>query len=91
MRTDLSEEQVATIGKSGCIAVSHAREREGGTRGERSDKVPRGSETEETTMTVNYPMYTRMLLIISKCNFLICIICVSSTKVRFVFVYWVLQ
>ena len=40
MRTDLSEEHVATSGRYGCGAVSHARESEGGVSGESSVRVP---------------------------------------------------
>jgi len=35
MRTDLSDEQVAIIGRCGCGVESQARDREGGVRGER--------------------------------------------------------
>ena len=40
MRTDLSEEHVATRGRFGCGAVSHARASEGGVRGESRVRVP---------------------------------------------------
>lgn len=40
MRTALSEEQVATIGRVGWAEVSQVREREGGVREERIAIVP---------------------------------------------------
>ncbi len=40
MRTALSEEQVAMMGRVGWAEVSQAREREGGVRGERGQMVP---------------------------------------------------
>ena len=42
MRTDLSEEQVATMGREGCGAVSHARARDGGVNVESRAIVPGG-------------------------------------------------
>lgn len=44
MRTALSDEQVATIGRVGWAAVSQAREREGGVRGDRGAIVPANRE-----------------------------------------------
>jgi hypothetical protein len=40
-RTVLSELQVATMGRVGCGAESHARSREGGVRSERRERVGR--------------------------------------------------
>ena len=39
MRTDLSEKQVAKIGRLGCAAVNHALENEGGVIVESSDSI----------------------------------------------------
>jgi hypothetical protein len=44
MRTALSDEQVATIGRVGWAEVSQAREREGGVRVERRAIVPANGE-----------------------------------------------
>ena len=54
MRTDLSEEHVATIGKLGCGVVSQARESEGGFRSESIEIDPGNDRVSSKAIPTNF-------------------------------------